>query len=407
MLTRALPGTGSAADARRPAAGAACELAARRRQARARSRADGRARARLARCPRTRQRPLPDELLGDEGLRRRRLPPRRRPDADLPRAFRRRRGADGLDERRPPLRRLRPGRPRPPTLRALDIAHELRERDACGLELEPRHAGDRPHGRRADDLPEGMVRRLARCPRRVPAARRGAGDQDRAGDRAHAARQRDRRRGDGARPGRAPARHDRAQAAAEWQGFVHGEGTGWKGQVELALPFSLVWSGPSISTFTATTDDPIVAGRADAVRDLGLRGRLLGRPHQEPLPRRAHRALRGPARRARAGLRRRRRVLPAGREPRRARPPGPGWNRGRRLPRPAVPSDLPRDRRPRARAAVRAPGRRRRDPGRHGAGDRAGDLLGGWRRSAPRGQLPDHRRRRGEALSFPDGVLEI
>ena len=27
-----------------------------------------------------------------------------------------------------------------------------------------------------------------------------------------------------------------AQAAAEWQGFVHGEGTGWKGQVELALP---------------------------------------------------------------------------------------------------------------------------------------------------------------------------
>jgi Xaa-Pro dipeptidase len=49
-----------------------------------------------------------------------------------------------------------------------------------------------------------------------------------------------------------------AQAAAEWQGFVHGEGTGWKGQVELALPFSLVWSGPSIKTFTATTDDPVV-----------------------------------------------------------------------------------------------------------------------------------------------------
>ncbi len=49
-----------------------------------------------------------------------------------------------------------------------------------------------------------------------------------------------------------------AQAAAEWQGFVHGEGTGWNGQVELALPFSLVWSGPSIRTFTATTADPIV-----------------------------------------------------------------------------------------------------------------------------------------------------
>jgi Xaa-Pro aminopeptidase len=51
-----------------------------------------------------------------------------------------------------------------------------------------------------------------------------------------------------------------AQAAAEWQGFVHGEGTGWKGQVELALPFSLVWSGSSIKTFTATTDDPVVEG---------------------------------------------------------------------------------------------------------------------------------------------------
>jgi Xaa-Pro aminopeptidase len=49
-----------------------------------------------------------------------------------------------------------------------------------------------------------------------------------------------------------------AQAAAEWQGFVHGEGTGWNGQVELALPFSLVWSGSSIKTFTATTADPIV-----------------------------------------------------------------------------------------------------------------------------------------------------
>ncbi len=34
-----------------------------------------------------------------------------------------------------------------------------------------------------------------------------------------------------------------SEAAALWQGFVHGEGTGWRGQVELALGFSLVWSG--------------------------------------------------------------------------------------------------------------------------------------------------------------------
>jgi Xaa-Pro aminopeptidase len=49
-----------------------------------------------------------------------------------------------------------------------------------------------------------------------------------------------------------------AQVAAEWLGFVHGEGTGWAGKVELALGFSLVWSGPGIKTFTATTDRPVV-----------------------------------------------------------------------------------------------------------------------------------------------------
>ena len=51
-----------------------------------------------------------------------------------------------------------------------------------------------------------------------------------------------------------------SEAAALWQGFVHGEGTGWKGQVELALPFSLVWAGRGIKTFTATGDLPVVEG---------------------------------------------------------------------------------------------------------------------------------------------------
>lgn len=51
-----------------------------------------------------------------------------------------------------------------------------------------------------------------------------------------------------------------AQAATLWQGFVHGEGTGWRGQVELALPFSLVWAGPGIKTFTATGNLPVVEG---------------------------------------------------------------------------------------------------------------------------------------------------
>jgi Xaa-Pro aminopeptidase len=43
-----------------------------------------------------------------------------------------------------------------------------------------------------------------------------------------------------------------SEAASLWLGFVHGEGTGWQGKVELALGFSLVWSGPGIRTFTAT-----------------------------------------------------------------------------------------------------------------------------------------------------------
>jgi Xaa-Pro aminopeptidase len=51
-----------------------------------------------------------------------------------------------------------------------------------------------------------------------------------------------------------------AQIAAEWVGFVHGEGTGWEGKVDLALGFSLVWSGSGIRTFTATTARPVVEG---------------------------------------------------------------------------------------------------------------------------------------------------
>jgi Xaa-Pro dipeptidase len=51
-----------------------------------------------------------------------------------------------------------------------------------------------------------------------------------------------------------------SEAAALWQGFVHGEGTGWQGKVELALPFSLVWAGPGIKTFTATGDLPVREG---------------------------------------------------------------------------------------------------------------------------------------------------
>jgi Xaa-Pro aminopeptidase len=51
-----------------------------------------------------------------------------------------------------------------------------------------------------------------------------------------------------------------SEVAALWQGFVHGQGTGWNGQVELAFGFSLIWAGRGIKTFTATGDLPVVEG---------------------------------------------------------------------------------------------------------------------------------------------------
>ncbi len=44
-----------------------------------------------------------------------------------------------------------------------------------------------------------------------------------------------------------------SEAAAIWQGFVHGQGTA-RADVSLALPFSLVWAGRGIKTFTSTGD---------------------------------------------------------------------------------------------------------------------------------------------------------
>ena len=184
------------------------ELAAGRREARPRARADGRARARRDRRPCARQRPLPDQLLGHEGLRRGRVPARGRPDARLPRGIGRRRGADGVDVRRPPLRRIRPRGSAPAAGACPRDGRSTRRRgyETHRPRAHARHAGVRSHGRRADDLHEGLVRRLSGRGRRDAAARRGARREDGAGDRAHAARERDRGGGHGPRPRRDPTR---------------------------------------------------------------------------------------------------------------------------------------------------------------------------------------------------------
>ena len=123
-----------------------------------------------------------------------------------------------------------------------------------------RHAGLRPHGRRADDVHEGLVRRVAGRARRDAAARtrRARSRPTQEIERMRLANEicaaaMEHVRGE-LRPGM-----KESEAAAIWQGFVHGEGTGWQGKVELALGFSLVWSGPGIRTFTATGDRPVAA----------------------------------------------------------------------------------------------------------------------------------------------------
>ena len=155
-----------------------------------------------------------------------------------------------------------PSDPRPPTMRALDVARqEAAEHGTVGLELSlGTQAADRmvgepttftyewfhAFGTRAQDatalLAEARAVKTAQEIERLRLANEIA-----AAAMEHCKRI------------IAPGMND-ARIAAEWEGFVHGEGTGWEGKVDLALGFSLVWSGPGIKTFTATTSRPVVAG---------------------------------------------------------------------------------------------------------------------------------------------------
>lgn len=49
-----------------------------------------------------------------------------------------------------------------------------------------------------------------------------------------------------------------SEVAAMIEGHIHAVGIGYKGKVEMARAFTLVWSGKGIATFTATSDRPIV-----------------------------------------------------------------------------------------------------------------------------------------------------
>src|SRR4051794_2723517 len=148
--------------------------------------------------------------------------------------------------------------PRPPALRALEAAREgAKPFGRVGLELSlGTQASDRMVGepttytkawfdsfpKAADATPLLNEARSLKTEQEV--ARMRLANEIAAAAMEHVARE--------LRPGM-----KESEAAALWQAFVHGEGTGWKGQVELALPFSLVWSGPGIRTFTATGHRPV------------------------------------------------------------------------------------------------------------------------------------------------------
>ena len=155
-----------------------------------------------------------------------------------------------------------PSDPRPATLRALDLARqEAAEHGTVGLELSlGTQAADRmvgepttftyewfhAFGTRAQDATQLLAEaRAVKTAQEIERMRL-------ANEIAAAAMEHCKRI-------IAPGMSD-ARIAAEWEGFVHGEGTGWEGKVDLALGFSLVWSGPGIKTFTATTSRPVVAG---------------------------------------------------------------------------------------------------------------------------------------------------
>ena len=151
-----------------------------------------------------------------------------------------------------------------------------------------------------------------------------------------------------------------AQIAAEWEGFVHGEGTGGRGKVELALGFSLVWSGPGIKTFTATTVAPVVEGEptlfeiwvcADGYWCDHTKNLVVGELTPE------YRELESGGR-----LRGCDQVLSPRCELCRARQADPHRNRRAGLPRPAVAPDLPWRRARAHEPPYAASGRRRRDP---------------------------------------------
>jgi Xaa-Pro aminopeptidase len=151
-----------------------------------------------------------------------------------------------------------PGDPRPPQARALDLAvAAARSYDRVGLELSL--------GTQAADRMVGEPTTYTKAwfdafPSAVDATpllvRARAIKTDQELERMRLANELATRAMEHVRERLRPGMRE-SEAAALWNGYVHGEGTGFEGKVELAYGFSLVWSGPGIRTFTATADRPV------------------------------------------------------------------------------------------------------------------------------------------------------
>jgi Xaa-Pro aminopeptidase len=143
--------------------------------------------------------------------------------------------------------------PRPPGLRALDLARQLSsEYDRVGIELSlGTQAADRMVGEpttfpkawfdafpdAADATPLLATARAIKTDQELERMR--LANEIAAGAMEHVQGL--------IRPGMRES-----ELGAQWNGWVHDHGTGFDGKVELAHGFSLVWSGPGIRTFTAT-----------------------------------------------------------------------------------------------------------------------------------------------------------
>ena len=172
-----------------------------------------------------------------------------------------------------------------------------------------------------------------------------------------------------------------SEVGGMYEGFVHGLGVGYKGKVEMARAFTLVWSGKGIATFTATGDRPIqeneptlfeiwvcVDGYWTDLTKNACPGTLTA-PYEKLLDLLLS-VFNEAVKFAKDGA-----SFP---ELDRS---GPRANHGRRVSRPAFPCHLPRRRCSGARTAVCSPGWNRDDQEGNGPGDRAGYLLAGWRRT--------------------------